>query len=108
MIERGPLGMVHVPSHRNGCYYHRVEDCCWVCYWRIVWALSRSAREEAAEGLVGRTIEVPSLHAIDDVESIEHVEGEITDVFTTTDAPQIVTVELETGDEITLGVRLTS
>lgn len=26
----------HFPDERNGCYYQRVADCCWLCYLRMV------------------------------------------------------------------------
>jgi hypothetical protein len=27
----------HVPSQRPGCYYERIEDCCWLCLARFAW-----------------------------------------------------------------------
>lgn len=26
----------HFPEERDGCYYERPEDCCWLCYLRIL------------------------------------------------------------------------
>jgi|GEM_PF-2622166 len=28
----------HFPAERNGCYYERLSDCCWLCYLRLVLA----------------------------------------------------------------------
>jgi len=25
----------HFPAQQSGCYYQRIEDCCWVCVGRI-------------------------------------------------------------------------
>lgn len=32
----------HFPAERDGCYYGRVVDCCWLCYGRLVWAALRT------------------------------------------------------------------
>lgn len=32
---------LHVPSFRNGCYYGRLADCCWLCLLRLVGAAVR-------------------------------------------------------------------
>ena len=108
MVERGPADRLHVPSFRNGCYYNRLVDCCWLCYGRLLWAQTQIPREEEGQEIVGTTVEIPALHNIDEDTSVEHVEGEITDVLTTTDTTRIVTIELETEDEITLGMDATS
>ena len=36
MIEKGPKDNVHFPEFKNGCYYGREEDCCWVCFVRFI------------------------------------------------------------------------
>ncbi|KPN32311.1 hypothetical protein SY89_03079 [Halolamina pelagica] len=28
----------HFPAEQNGCYYGRVADCCWLCYFRLLGA----------------------------------------------------------------------
>jgi hypothetical protein len=27
---------LHVPAFRDGCYYGRPADCCWLCYCRLL------------------------------------------------------------------------
>lgn len=41
----------HFPRQRKGCYYERVEDCCWLCMVRFAVAGTRSGskREEGDE-----------------------------------------------------------
>lgn len=29
------MGKRHFPAERDGCYYERPLDCCWLCYVRI-------------------------------------------------------------------------
>jgi len=31
--------MIHFPKETKGCYYERLEDCCWLCIVRIVVSL---------------------------------------------------------------------
>ena len=26
----------HLPAERDGCYYQRVDDCCWLCLLRML------------------------------------------------------------------------
>ncbi len=26
----------HFPAERDGCYYQRIVDCCWLCYGRML------------------------------------------------------------------------
>lgn len=33
--------MTHFPRETRGCYYHRVEDCCWLCRIKMVAAYLR-------------------------------------------------------------------
>jgi hypothetical protein len=33
-----PTRKHHFPAERDGCYYQRVEDCCALCYLRLVGA----------------------------------------------------------------------
>lgn len=37
----------HFPRQRKGCYYERVEDCCWLCVVRFTVAGARSGPERA-------------------------------------------------------------
>ncbi|PSP62422.1 hypothetical protein BRC77_09985 [Halobacteriales archaeon QH_8_64_26] len=32
----------HFPQQRSGCYYERLEDCCWLCLGRFAAAAARS------------------------------------------------------------------
>jgi len=34
---------LHVPGFRNGCYYGRPADCCWVCFLRLLATAVRRA-----------------------------------------------------------------
>lgn len=110
--ERGPDGKRHVPSYRSGCYYRREEDCCWVCYFRLIWEGSdpelREANRAVRPGsIVGLELDVPVIDRIRENEPIDYQRGEITDVFSVRDGDSaVVAVELETGEEVALGVRL--
>jgi hypothetical protein len=40
----------HFPQQRKGCYYERVEDCCWLCMVRLAAkARSQSKRGDESE-----------------------------------------------------------
>ncbi|MFC4987697.1 hypothetical protein [Saliphagus infecundisoli] len=39
MLERDDRGRLHVPRYRVGCYYGRMEDCCWACMLRLLLAV---------------------------------------------------------------------
>lgn len=82
--ERESDGTRHVPEHRPGCYYGRMEDCCPLCACRLVLASFVSllrpseARAGGHDGPVGSRVVVPTLGRADDGEAAEHVSGEVT------------------------------
>lgn len=83
---RGPEGRRHVPEHRVGCYYGRMEDCCTLCTWRLVHAglvgLVRIGTDRATRGRepVGSQVVVPTLRGADDPDAVDHVSGEVTEI----------------------------
>jgi hypothetical protein len=42
--------MTHFPRQRKGCYYGRMDTCCWLCWWRMAWAWMWVVRQERGEG----------------------------------------------------------
>ncbi|MFC7155534.1 hypothetical protein ACFQPA_08695 [Halomarina halobia] len=28
-------GQLHLPEYTTGCYHERLDDCCWLCFFRI-------------------------------------------------------------------------
>lgn len=114
--ERGPEKKRHLPEYTGGCYRDRIDDCCWLCTSRIVGdhllgVLRIGTRHAAAQTheLVGEHVEIPVLQRDaddgDGDERVEHVSGEITDVFDFDDEPSVFTVQLENGEQLALSVK---
>lgn len=107
-VERGPEGNRHVPEHRSGCYYGRMESCCVLCMVRILAAritqLLRVGRSASGDDPVGDRITVPALHRADDSDAVDHGSGEIGDRPETEREPDVVTVRLDDGTELALTV----
>lgn len=89
-IERGPGGKRHVPEHRSGCYYGRMESCCVLCALRMVVRILRigiarfvkplrRGRDAPGHDSVGDRITVPALHRADDRDPVDHVSEEADD-----------------------------
>lgn len=109
--ERGPDTKRHVPSYRSGCFYRRIEDCCWACYFRMIWETSDPEFRDATRGaerysIIGTELDVPVINRITGDESVEYRRGEVTNVIDMADDDSaIVAIELETGEEVTVGVQ---
>lgn len=105
--ERGPKKKRHLPTYSGGCYRNRIGDCCWLCMSRIAGTqlrdLFRTGGERAAvrtHELIGEDVEVPVVG--DDGESVEHLPGEIVDVFD--DEPSVFAVRLENGTRLAFSI----
>lgn len=109
-IGRGPGGKRHVPEHRSGCYYGRMESCCVLCTLRIVIGVLlgiarlanplRGGRDAPDHGPAGDRITVPALHRADDRDAVDRVSGEATASFDMEQEPDVVTVRLDDGTEL--------
>lgn len=108
--ERGPGDKRHVPSYRTGCYYNREEDCCWLCFIRLIRRSSDPAVQQAnlaahPRSLVGAELEIPAINRVTEGTQIDHQPGTVTEIIDVTDEESaIVTVELETGEKVAVGV----
>lgn len=109
--ERGPENKLHLPAYSGGCYRGRVEDCCLLCVGRVVTnhvsGTLRIGTKHAAEqthDLIGERVEIPVIIE-GEGEGVEHVTGEITDVFDLGDEPSVFSVELESGERLALSVK---
>lgn len=89
-IERGPEGKRHVPEHRSGCYYGRIESCCGLCALRMMVSTLRMGVARLAEPLrggrdapghdsVGNRSTGPALDRADDRDAADHVSEEAND-----------------------------
>ncbi|WP_254543400.1 hypothetical protein [Halomarina pelagica] len=36
-------GRLHLPEYTTGCYHERLDDCCWLCFFRITSSTLRRA-----------------------------------------------------------------
>lgn len=108
--ESGPEHERHIPSYRDGCYYERVEDCCWICYLRLIWRASEPDVHEANRAARPRSTAETGHGAPARVRpeerSIERRRGEEGDVVDTTDdGSGTVGAELEAGEGVEMDVR---
>lgn len=108
MIEKGPEGNAHVPEFKNGCYYGREEDCCWICFVRFIlsplWQPVPDEVESTSEHpIIGMSVRIPMVDRSD--EMVTHVEGRVINVYQTDSSPDFVTVRLDDGSTISLGVK---
>lgn len=109
--ERGPENKLHLPAYSGGCYRGRIDDCCPLCVGRIVTShltgtLRIGTKHAAAETheLIGERVEIPVVSG-DNEGRVEHVAGEITEVFDLDDEPSVFSVELESGERLALSVK---
>lgn len=112
MIERGPQGKLHVPSYKDGCYYGRVEDSCWLCVIRVATGATtsplryriRDAQSVPDHDLIGEKVTVPRVD--DHSNSLEQVAGTVVAVHTLSgDGLYVLTVETERIDSIHIEIR---
>lgn len=107
--ESGPEHERHLPSYRDGCYYGRVEDCCWICYWRLIWQASEPDVQEAnraARSHPTRTFEHEvSTRARPEAHSADGRREETVDIVDTTDDASATVAELEPGEGVEMDVR---
>jgi hypothetical protein len=110
--ERGPEKKRHLPKYSGGCYRGRIDDCCWLCVSRVVTDhllgfLRIGTKHATAQTheLIGNHVELPMVQREDGTECIEHVSGEITDVFDLDDEPSVFAVQLENGERLALSVK---
>lgn len=107
MIEQGPDDAFHVPAFRKGCYYQRIEDCCWVCFVRFILSSLRQPVSDESDGtpehpIIGMSVRIPVIDQSDEI--VTHAEGRVIDVYQTESCPDIIAVELNNGSTISLGV----
>lgn len=110
-LERGPEGRLHVPSYRDGCYYNRLTDCCFVCLFRIgtsspispVKQRLKDARQLADHDLIGEELVVPTVCEDCPDTAYEYVKGRVSAVHTLSgEKPDIVSIKLKTGPTVHL------
>lgn len=103
-LERGPEGKRHAPTYRDGCYYGRMGDCCWMCLLRKIISPAtlpvryrfRNADTIPEHRLVDEEILVPNIDLSSESFSIEYTPGTVTEVYSYTgDDINIVTVNIE-------------
>jgi hypothetical protein len=101
--EPGPQHERHLPSYRDGCYYDRVEDCCWICYLRLIWRASEPDVQEANRAARARSTEGAEQGGSARSRLGEHPadrrRGEEPGVVDTTDDASTTVAELEPGEE---------
>lgn len=108
--ERGPKGTRHLPEYCGGCYRGRIDTCCWLCVVRIIvshlfgFLRIRTKRAIESHRLIGERVEIPVIRRADGDERVEHLTGEITDVFDLDDEPNVFAVRLENGERLALSV----
>lgn len=110
--ERGPKEKRHLPEYSGGCYRGRIDDCCWLCVSRVVadhlFGFLRIGTKHATaqtHELIGKHVEVPMIQHHGEEECVEHVSGEITDVFDLDEEPSVFAVRLENGERLALSVK---
>lgn len=109
VYERGPQGMIHIPSYRDGCYRGRLTDCCLLCLCRLAVASStapvryriRDARREDDHELVGERLTVPDVVPSSDRTGLDYQEGTIDAVYClASDDPDFLTVTTDDNEQI--------
>lgn len=108
MVEKGPEGNVHFPGFKNGCYYGREEDCCWFCFVRFSLSPLRQPVPDEVDSssdhpIIGMSVRIPVVDRSDEMGT--HVEGTVINVYRTDRSPAFVTVRLDDGSTISLGVK---
>ena len=107
-FERGPEGNRHVPKHRPGCYYGRMESCCILCVVRMLFErfahLLRIERSAPDRNSDGDRVTVPALHRAADSDAVDRVSGRVTGSTEMGSEPDVVTVRLDDGTELALTV----
>lgn len=108
--QRGPNGERHVPEQRSGCYYGRMDDCCALCTWRLILAqlavllrigTSRSPRDH---GPAGTEVLVPTLREADDPDVVDHVSGEVTEIYDVERSRNAFAVRLDDGETLAVTI----
>lgn len=104
--QRGPDGKRHLPEHRPGCYYGRMEDCCALCAWRLVMgALPRIGPDRSHRGEpVGTQVVVPTLRGRADRDAVDLVSGEVTEVHEAERSRDSFAVRLDDGETLAITV----
>lgn len=52
----------HCPKETKGCYYERLEDCCWLCILRILRTAIKLRYRKYGEGMRERLTKLAKLH----------------------------------------------
>lgn len=105
--QRGPDEKRHLPEHRPGCYYGRMEDCCTLCTWRLLLgALPRVGTDRSRRGRepVGTQVMVPTLRGREDCDGVDHVSGEVTEIHEAERSRDAFAVRLEDGETLAITV----
>ncbi len=87
VLKKGPQGKRHFPSYRNGCYYRRLSDCCWLCMVRLATDSTspinyriREANTTFEHDFVGERLRVPNIGQGSNETPLEYIGGTVVEV----------------------------
>ncbi len=108
MIEKGPDDKFHFPAFKTGCYYNRGEDCCWLCFIRLGLSPLHQPHPDdvnftSKHPLIGTSVRIPMVDQHE--ETVTHVEGTVIEVYQPASSPEFITVRLNNGSTLSLGVK---